>query len=99
MGSDGLAGQLAQVRVTHPQLKFVEFLAERGGEVPWDWSKCREDVKAMVADLINKRLVVEREYASHAAAPGRLYLRLTDHGRSLVAQLEAARGKITVVSA
>ncbi len=95
----GLAGQLASVRITHPQIKFLEFLAGREGEVEWDWAKCRPDAAAMVADLINKQLVLEREYSTSALVSGRLFVRLTDSGRSIVSQLEAARGKITVVSA
>jgi hypothetical protein len=95
----GLAGQLASVKITQPQLKLLEFLAQRAGEVSWDWAKCRPDVAAMVADLINKQLVIEREYSTSALVSGRLFIRLTDSGRSIVSQLEAARGKITVVSA
>lgn len=99
MASGGLSEHLASVRVTHPQLKFLEFLAGRGGECPWDWAKCRPDVSAMVTDLINKRLVSEVEYTTHASVEGRLHVRLTDQGRSVVSQLDAAKRKIVTVSA
>jgi hypothetical protein len=88
------------VRVTHPQAKFLEFVAGRGAEIPWDWERCRPDVKAMIADLINKELLVEREYVTHALQlKGDLKLRLTDRGRAIVAQLEVAQRKVLVVTA
>lgn len=97
MGNSGL---LQAIRITHPQAKFLEFLAGRGGEISWDWEKCRPDVKAMVADLINKELLVEREYVTHALQlRGDLQLRLTDRGRAVVAQLEVAQKKVLVVTA
>lgn len=94
------SGPLQGVRITHPQAKFLEFVAERGAEIPWDWEKCRPDVKAMIADLINKELLVEREYVTHALQlTGDLKLRLTDRGRAVVAQLEVAQRKVLVVTA
>lgn len=94
------SGPLQGVRITHPQAKFLEFIAERGAEISWVWEKCRPDVKAMVADLINKELLVEREYVTHALQlKGDLKLRLTDKGRALVAQLEVAQRKVLVVTA
>ena len=94
------SGPLQGVRITHPQAKFLEFIAERGAEISWVWEKCRPDVKAMVADLINKELLVEREYVTHALQlKGDLKLRLTDRGRALVAQLEVAQRKVLVVTA
>lgn len=94
------SGPLQGVRITHPQAKFLEFLAERGAEIPWDWERCRPDVKAMIADLINKELLVEREYVTHALQlKADLKLRLTDRGRAVVAQLEVAQRKVLVVTA
>ena len=96
----GKSGPLQSVRITHPQAKFLEFIAERGAEISWDWEKCRPDVKAMVADLVNKELVVEREYVTHALQLNAdLKLRLTDRGRAIVAQLEVAQRKVLVVTA
>lgn len=94
------AGPLQSVRITHPQAKFLEFMGERSGEIAWDWEKCRPDVKTMIADLINKELLVEREYVTHSLQlKGDLKLRLTERGRSIVAQLEVARRKVLVVTA
>jgi len=94
------SGPLQGVRITHPQAKFLEFLAERGAEIPWRWERCRPDVKAMIADLINKELLVEREYVTHALQlKADLKLRLTDRGRAVVAQLEVAQRKVLVVTA
>jgi hypothetical protein len=96
----GKSGPLQSVRITHPQAKFLEFIAERGAEISWDWERCRPDVKAMVADLIYKELLVAREYVTHALQlKGDLKLRLTDRGRAVVAQLEVAQRKKLVVTA
>ncbi len=93
------ADLLRSVRITHPQKRFLEFLAERGGEIPWDWRKVeRPDARAMVTGLINQQLVVEREYetSSGVVYP---YLRLGDMGRALVARLEASTRKAPIVTA
>ncbi len=93
-------GPLQALRITHPQAKFLEFVAERGAEISWDWEKCRPDVKAMVADLINKELLIEREYVTHALQlQADLHLRLTDRGRAVVDQLAVAQRKVLLVSA
>jgi hypothetical protein len=96
----GDPGPLQALRITHAQAKFLEFLAERGAEIPWDWGKCRGDVKRMVADLINKELLAEREYVTHALQlKGDLHLRLTNKGRAVVDQLQVAQRKVLVVTA
>jgi len=54
----------------------------------------------MIADLINKEVLVEREYVAHAfQTKGDLKLRLTDRGRAIVEQLEVAQRKVLVVPA
>lgn len=81
---------LRTVKLELPQLKFVEYVADRGGEIPWAWNKLRPEAKAMVADLINKQIMLEREYVTHAAQmSGSLYLRLTDQGRQVADQIRA----------
>jgi hypothetical protein len=93
-------GPLQSIRITHPQAKFVEFLGERGAEIDWDWERCRPDAAAMVADLINKELLLEREYVTHAAQlRGTLKLRLTDKGRAVLEQLQVAQKKVTIIPA
>lgn len=76
------AGILSAVRVTAPQAKFLQFVADpgRGGEISWDWGACRPDVVAMVRELVDKGLLAD------LSAERRL--RLTDQGRSAVAQIE-----------
>jgi hypothetical protein len=85
---------LRKVRVTTPELKMLEYIADRGGEIPWDWSKCAPPAKAMIANMINNELVIEREYVTHAAQlVGELKLRLTDQGRAVLAQIQAVTVK------
>lgn len=78
---------------TPPELAFMRELNKRGGEMPWDWSHPRlnENAKAMVANLINSQFVKEQERVTHAMQlEGRLYLVLTDLGRGVLEQLDAA---------
>jgi hypothetical protein len=90
-GASGSLDHLRSMQISHPQARFLRFVAERQGEIPWEWERVeRPDARAMVADLINKRLLSEREYVTHAAQiSGRNHLRLTDQGRSIVDRLEA----------
>ena len=85
------AAQLRHVQLSPPEVKFIAYLAdpERGGEVPWDWSKLTPEAKAMVAAMINKQLLIEREYVTDARQlRGELRLALTDQGRQDAEQLE-----------
>ena len=86
----GSLDHLRSTRISHPQAMFLRFVAERQGEIPWEWERVeRPDARAMVTDLINKRLLAEREYVAHAAqVNGRNHLRLTDQGRAIVDRLE-----------
>lgn len=87
--------QLRELRLTTPEMKMLAFIAERGGEIEWDWGKVNPHAKAMVANMINSGLVIDREYTSHAGVVARITLRLTDQGRAVTAQLE----KMSVVKA
>lgn len=88
LSAEGKA-HLRHVQLQTPEIQFLGMIADRGGEIPWDWSKLRPEAKAMVADLINKELVREREYVTHAGQlAGALYLRLTDGGRDIVEQIK-----------
>jgi hypothetical protein len=100
---DGAAGSLGHLRslaISHPQARFLDFLAGRGGEISWDWEKVeRPDAREMVADLINKGLLLEREYVTHAAQlHGRNHLRLTDQGRAVAGRLETLRASATTAA-
>ena len=91
---------LQAVRMTHPQAKYLQFVADHGGEIDFDWSKYRPDAAQMVKEMINKGLVIEREYFTHALQlRGQLKLRLTDLGRAVVGQLEASLSKARVIQA
>jgi hypothetical protein len=88
------------------EMAMLEYLADRGGEVPWSWepspgSKATAEqlaaVRERVADLIVGGYLVEREHITHATqVAGRLSLRLTDRGRNVV---ETHRARKIVASA
>jgi hypothetical protein len=96
-----------ELQLSAPKIKMLEFLAAHGGEIPFSWDsfaarlRCAanpaeaaavtESREALV-DLINTRLVTEREYVTSALqVQGRLCLRLTDRGRSVVAEHQKFR--------
>lgn len=83
---------LVYVRVTSIEAQFLAFVGGRGGEIPWDWEKCRPDVTALVRGLIDdKKLLVERKDARR--------IRLTDQGRQALSQIDDARRRApTIVS-
>jgi hypothetical protein len=82
------------------QVIFLREIARRGGEMTFAWPNAREDVRGMVADLMQKQLVKYVEYVTSAnQASGPTFLLLTDPGRRAVAQLEEAdRKRIDVKS-
>ncbi len=81
LSADGKA-LLRHVRLTVPEIKFVDMIAERGGELAWDWGKLTPPAADMVRGLIVKGVLVE---SIRASAPSRL--RLTDGGRQVVDQI------------
>lgn len=87
-------GLLVPLRVTSVEVKMLEFLASRGGEASWDWSRCRDDVRAMMRGMID-----DKQLVSEVQRDGRGYVRLTDRGRSALSQVEEqvrrARGVLT----
>ncbi len=87
-------GLLVPLRVTSVEVKMLEFLSSRGGEVSWDWSRCRDDVRAMMRGMID-----DKQLVSEVQRDGRGYVRLTDRGRSALSQVEEqvrrARGVLT----
>ena len=84
-------GILVAVRLTAPQARLLQAMADRGGEISWNWSNCRPDVEAMGRDLIEKKLVTDM------LAHGRL--RLTDPGREAVSQIERASRGARIIEA
>lgn len=95
----------AELALSPPKCKMLEDLAAKGGEAPFSWdtfaqrragaktlleAQTIDDAREAVVDLINAGYVREREYAS-AGGYVRLVLRLTDKGRSVVAELSKFR--------
>ena len=87
-------GALQELRVSQPEMRMLEFVAGRGGEISWDWSLVKPTAKAMIANMINAGLVIEREYVTHAAElHGILKLAITDKGRAVVDAIKKATVK------
>ena len=96
-----------ELQLSAPKIKMLEFIAAHGGEIPFTWDSFAERLRGAqnpaeaaavhesreaLVDLINARLVTEREYVTSALqAHGRLHLRLTDKGRSVVAEHQKFR--------
>ena len=79
------------MRVTSIEARFLAFVGERGGEIPWDWEKCRPDVTALVRGLVDdKKLLVEKKEERR--------IRLTDQGRQALSQIDDARRRASIVS-
>jgi hypothetical protein len=93
-----------ELRLSPPQLQMLTKLAAAGGEMPFSWDVFATkhanaktelerqtiiDARESVIDLVNARYVREVEY--HAGVTVRLVLRLTDKGRSVVAEHEKFR--------
>ncbi len=83
---DDVAAELA---LTSAMCKTLCYLANHGGEIPWDWEARPAGTREMVATLINRGLLIEREYWASPLAikPERLCMRLTDMGRNVVTKL------------
>lgn len=82
---------LREVRLSPIEIHMLRGLAERAGRMTWDWSKARPDVKELLVTMINKGLVKEVEYVTHAAqVKGTLYIELTDQGRQCLSGLAKA---------
>jgi hypothetical protein len=94
----------SELALSPPKCKMLEFIAAHGGEVPFSWdsfaqrklsasnlaeAQAVDDSRDALVDLINDSYVREREYVN--AGSIRLFLRLTDKGRSVVAELEKFR--------
>ena len=90
------------LRITPPMRTMLEFVAAHGGEVPFSWddytpihaqnpahAAALAGVRELLVDMINARLFFEREYLrSSLQVQGRLVLRLTDKGKSVVEALQ-----------
>lgn len=90
----GSAGILSYVKVTAAEAKMLQFIASRSGDIPWNWGDCRPDAAEMIRGIIGKGLLTE--VSATAASRGRI--RLTDQGRSALAQIDAALQKRTILA-
>jgi DNA-binding MarR family transcriptional regulator len=77
-------GHLRQVGLNVAEVKTLSFLAQNSGEARWHGHIVKPDTQAMIDGLIGKQLV---ELVTRFG--GAVYLRLTDQGRTVAAQLEA----------
>jgi hypothetical protein len=93
---------ILELRVSAVQAKCLQMIADRGGEIPWDWDSPhlagRDDVRQMYADMINKQLIREVEHTTHALLAGKLHIQLTDRGRAAVKQIEIALGRPQIIT-
>lgn len=83
------AGDLRELKLIVPEIRYLAFMLEHGGEIPWDWSKVPTvNGKALIVNLINKGLLIEREHVTHAAQlNGALHLALTERGQAVAREL------------
>lgn len=88
-------GHLRQVGLKLSEVKTLSFLAQNGGETRWHGHIVKPETQAMIDGLIGKQLVT-----LVTRFGGAVYLRLTDQGRTVAAQLEAmsVAPKVEVVS-
>lgn len=87
---------LKHFQIHSTQVIFLREIARRGGLMRFSWDNAREDVRGMVADLLQKQILRYEEHVTHAnQASGPTFLVLTDVGRRVVAQLEEAEQKKT----
>ncbi len=90
---------LKHLAIHSAQAIFLREIARRGGQMSFTWDRAREDVRGMVADLLQKQVVQYVEIVtSPNQASGPTYLILTDAGRRVVAQLDEADRKQTTVT-
>jgi len=94
---------IGELSITHPQAKFVEYVAERG-EILWNWNsdtvQSRPDVRTMIVDLINKQILREIEYVTDASqVSGRNFLKLTERGAAVADRIASAKSKTSKIIA
>ena len=74
---------MRQVGLSFPEVKILTFVAQSAGEILWKPEYAKPESRAFVDKLLQKQLV------ESISRDGRGYLRLTDQGRSVAAQLDA----------
>jgi hypothetical protein len=75
--SDG--GGSVRMRLSMTHRAYIRFLAERGGETPFDYSKVSSEVKRHLQDMIDMKLIDE----TPIVGSGLVRQRLTEMGRNV----------------
>jgi hypothetical protein len=89
---------LKQLAIHSTQVIFLKEIVRRDGQMRFTWDGAREDVRGMVADLIQKQILCYQEHVTDPRqVSGPTYLVLTDVGRRVVAQIEEAERKKTTI--
>lgn len=88
-------GILTSAGLTRPDIKTLLLLARHGGDLPWSRGSAQPASRALVDGLVGKQLILIVD----ESIIGRSRLRLTDHGRNAVTQIElaAAAGQLDAV--
>ena len=74
----------SELRLNTGDLRTLQNMAERGGEIPWSWN-VKQESRDVVERLILGEYVKEIEYCTHATDLNpRLMLRLTDKARNVI---------------
>lgn len=74
----------SELRLSTGDLRTLQNMAERGGEIPWSWN-VKQESRDVVERLILGEYVKEIEYCTHATDLNpRLMLRLTDKARNVI---------------
>lgn len=79
------SAHMRQVGLSYAELKIIGLLAQNGGEFLWkpEYAQNEAEQRAYIAKLEAKQLITRDQ------RDNRTYIRLTDQGRSVAAQLEA----------
>lgn len=87
-------GILVGLRVSQFDRSVLRLLAQHDGEVVHDWSMMKQPTA--IAQL--RALVEEKRLVSEIHREGRLFLRLTDQGRSALAQIDEQERRARIVA-
>ena len=87
-------GILVGLRVTGFDRSVLRLLAQHGGEIAFDWSILQRP--EAVAQL--RALVQDKRLVSEVHRDDRLFLRMTDQGRSALAQVDEQERRARIIA-
>lgn len=87
-------GILIGLRVTEFDRSVLRLLANHGGELAHDWSLMRQPT---AIDRLHA-LIDEKRLAEEIRRDGRLFLRMTDRGRSALAQADEQERRARIIA-